>query len=137
MHQPTLRSRIACTLIALSGASLVNAGNRDCLSCGVSESSGLIVAGAMSTVVGSGVLIVESVKAVGEGTIIVLKGASDAARVSIRISGDVLQGASVVVGASVTQVATASGNLLILSGKAIAFIPNEVGKALLHQTRVQ
>jgi len=91
----------------------------------------------MSTVVGSGMLIIESVKTVGESTIIVFKGASTATRTSIRVTSDALQGASVVVGASVTQVATATGNLLVLSGKTIAFIPNEVGQALLHQTRVQ
>ena len=42
-----------------------------------------------------------------------------------------------VCGAAVSVVAMSTGVMLVSAGKAIAFIPNEIGKALLHQTPVR
>ena len=37
---------------------------------------------------------------------------------------------------AVTVTAISTGYVLVMSGKAIAFIPNEVGQALIHHSRV-
>ena len=43
---------------------------------------------------------------------------------------------SLAAGAVVNVVALSTGHMLVMSGKAIAFIPNELGKALLHHSKV-
>ncbi len=88
----------------------------------------LLSAGAVFTVV--------AVSAVAEGTVWVLERASDGARMSLTLSGQVVGGVSVLVGAAVVTTAFSAGWVLSAAGKAIAFIPNEVGKALLYNERV-
>jgi hypothetical protein len=45
-------------------------------------------------------------------------------------------GASVAVGASVVVSAVAAGWVLSVAGEAIAFVPNALGQALLHNERI-
>jgi hypothetical protein len=82
------------------------------------------------------VLTVVSVYTVAEGTVWVLERASDGARASITLSGQMAAGASAVVGASVVATVISTGWVLSAAGQAIAFIPNEVGKALLYNERI-
>jgi len=102
----------------------------------IAEGSATVVYGSLSAVAASGTVVVESVQVAGDASIVVLAGASDATRATLRLSGNVLQGASVVAGASVAVVAVSTGYLLVSAGKVIAFIPNEIGSALLHHSRV-
>jgi hypothetical protein len=67
---------------------------------------------------------------------VVLAGASDAASATLRLSGNVVQGASLVAGVSVGLVAVSTGYLLVSAGKVLAFVPNEIGRSLLHHSRV-
>jgi hypothetical protein len=100
------------------------------------EGSALVVYGSLSAVAASGTVVVESVEAAGDASVVVLAGASDAAQAALRLSGRAARDASLAVGASVNVVATSTGYLLVAAGKAVAFIPNELGKALLHHSRV-
>ena len=77
-------------------------------------------------------LTVRAVEASADGTTWVLERAADGVRASVKLAGN----ASVAVGTSVIVTAVASGNVLSVAGKAIAFIPNEIGAALLHNERV-
>ena len=88
----------------------------------------LISGGAMLTVV--------AVSALAGGTVWVLERASDGARFSVTLGSQVVGGVSVVAGATVMAVACSTGWVLSAAGKAIAFIPNEIGKALLYTERV-
>ncbi len=81
-------------------------------------------------------LAVASVEVAGEGAVWVLQRASDGARASLRVSGQLAQGASVAVGTVVTVSAVSTGWLLSAAGQALCFIPNEIGKALPHNERV-
>jgi hypothetical protein len=85
---------------------------------------------------GGAVLTVVTVSAVAEGTVWVLERASDGARASLTVSGQVVVGTSMVAGAAVLVTASAAGWVLSVAGQAIAFIPNEVGKALLYNEQV-
>jgi hypothetical protein len=144
-HAAALKKVLLLTLMAAglwSGAA--QAGNDDCLSCGVSNASlaipaasGIVVGGSLSVVAASGIVIVKGVETVGDSVVVVFKGASDAATASVRLTGQAARGASLVVGSAVEVVAVSTGSLLVASGKAIAFIPNEIGLALLHQSRVR
>lgn len=103
----------------------------------IANGSAWVVAGSLVTLVGAGKVVVQSIEAVGEGSRVVLVGASEAGAVSIDMSGALAKGASLAVGATVQVVAMSTGTMLISAGKAIAFIPNEIGKSLLHQSSVR
>jgi hypothetical protein len=85
---------------------------------------------------GGAVLTIVSVQASATGTVWVLERASDGARATLHFSGHVAQGAALSVGGAVMVTALASGHVLSAAGNAIAFIPNEIGRALLHNERI-
>ncbi len=104
-----------------SGASLV----------APSLAAGVVVAGTLSTLQLSGKAVVASVETVADGTVVVLRGASEAETASVRVAGTL----SVGVGTAVRVVATSTGCALIAAGRMIAFVPNAVGRELIHQSR--
>ena len=81
------------------------------------------------------VLVVKAVEVSARGTVYVLERASDGARASIEIVGRGVAGASTVAGTLVTVSVIGAGVVLSAAGEAIAFIPNELGRALLHNER--
>lgn len=83
-------------------------------------------------VTGAGAFMVVAVAVSAEGTAWVLERASDGARATIRFAGH----ASAAVGTAVTVTATGAGWVLSAAGTALAFVPNEIGQALLHHERV-
>ena len=115
------------------------------------DASALTIATVMSGVVGSaamavaapvalsatgGVLVVRSVEVSARGTVCVLERLSDGARATVNFGARGVRGASVAVGTTLTTTVTASGVVLSAAGEAIAFIPNQVGLALLHDERL-
>jgi hypothetical protein len=88
----------------------------------------LLSAGAMLTVV--------AVEASAAGTVCILERASDGARASVTLSAHGAGALSVGVGTVVTVSAFSAGWVLSSAGRAIAYIPNEIGAALLHNERV-
>lgn len=81
-------------------------------------------------------LAVVAVEASAEGTVVILESASDGARASVRLGRDAAGHLSLAAGTVVTCTAVSAGWVLSTAGKAIAFIPNELGMALLHNQRV-
>lgn len=88
----------------------------------------LLSAGAAFTVV--------ALEAAADGTVWVLQRASDGARASVTLSAQAAGTASVAVGTAVTATAFSAGWVLSAAGKAIAVVPNEIGRALLHHEQV-
>jgi hypothetical protein len=82
------------------------------------------------------VLVVKTVESTARGTIYVLERASDGARASIDVVGRGVAGVSLVAGASVIVGVVGAGVVLSAAGEVIAFIPNAVGRALLHNERL-
>jgi len=82
------------------------------------------------------VLTVVAVEASATGAVWVLERASDGARSTLRLSAQTAGGLSVVVGTAVLVTVLSTGWVLSAAGTAIAFIPNEIGRALLHNERV-
>lgn len=92
---------------------------------------------APSVVLSAGVVLtVVAVEAVAEGTVWVLQRASDGARVVIKVAGKVAGAASVAAGTAVTVSAVGAGVVLSAAGQVLAFVPNTLGRALLHNERV-
>ncbi|MEO7494761.1 MAG: hypothetical protein ABIT83_27350 [Massilia sp.] len=103
----------------------------------VAEGSAEVIGGSLSAVALSGAVVVVSVEAAGEASVVLLKDASNGAEVSLRISGELLHKASVGAGAAISVVTLSTGYLLVASGKALAFVPNALGKQLIHHSRVE
>lgn len=78
------------------------------------------------------VLTVVAVEASARGTVWVLERASDGARVSVEFGGR----ASAALGTAVLVTAIGSGYILSAAGQAIAFVPNAIGMALLHNEQI-
>ncbi len=80
-------------------------------------------------------LVIKAVRASGDGVVLVLQGASGMVEASAQVTGEALHAASVGVGTSVQVVAESTGTALVASGMLLAFVPNELGRALLHHAR--
>ena len=82
------------------------------------------------------VLTVVAVEASATGAVWVLERASDGARSTLRLSAQAAGGLSVAAGTAVVVTVLSTGWVLSAAGTAIAFIPNEIGAALLYNERV-
>jgi hypothetical protein len=102
----------------------------------VGASAGAVVAVPVALSTAGAVLVVKGVEASAKGTVYLLERVSDGARVSVEASGKVASGVSTAVGTVVTVSVIGAGVVLSVAGSVIAFIPNEIGKALLHNERV-
>ena len=90
-----LRIVLLASLLCLAFAANVAEAADGCMSCAASnasaklpEASGVIVLGGASMIAGSGMLVIDSVTAAGEGSVVVLKGASDGVSASVRVSAE-------------------------------------------------
>ena len=93
---------------------------------------GVLSAAPVAVLLSDAHLTVLAVKASADGTTWVLQRASDGARASVKLAGT----ASVDAGTRVAVTVVSAGCVLSVAGRAIAFIPNAVGAALLHNERV-
>lgn len=89
----------------------------------------LLVSGAAS-------LTLVAVEKASDGTVWVLERASDGARASVRFGAQAAGGLSVATGTAVVASAVSAGWVLQAAGKAVAFVPNELGRSLLHNERM-
>lgn len=115
----------------------------DCPSCALSRAStamsqavGVVVEGSLNTVGASGMVLITGVEVLAQGSVVVITGVSEGVSVTIQLSGQALQGIGLASGAVVQVSAVATGHLLISAGKVIAFIPNALGKALIHHEKI-
>lgn len=113
----------------------------------MSEGLGMVVAGSLSAVAGSAVLVIEAVEHADDALILVVNtastvaeasatAASAAGKASIKLTGKAVKKLGFVVGQALEISAVSTGYFLVYSGKAVAFIPNEVGQALLGHEKV-
>ncbi len=137
-----MKRTLLASLLALSCtlAAPAHAGPHD-----LSEASGalsalpiaVVIAAPSVLLVGGSILLVKSVEASGRGTVWVLERASDGAQASVEVTGKAAGAASTAVGTTVTASAVGAGMVLSAAGEVIAFIPNELGKALMYHEPVK
>lgn len=77
---------------------------------------------------------VTAVKASAQGVELSLKGVSAGIETSATIAKGMAEAASVAVGTNVKVVAEATGYALMAAGRMIAFVPNEIGRGLVHRS---
>ncbi len=96
----------------------------------------LSVAAPVALLAGGVSLTVVAVEASATGTALVLERVSDGVRETLYFSGQVLGGVSRAVGTAIVCTAVSTGYVLSAAGQAIAFVPNEIGAALLYNERL-
>jgi len=101
---------------------------------GASATAAVAVPAALS--VGGSTLTVIAVEASADGTVYLLERASDGARASIKVAGRAADGVSKAVGTSVLVSVIGTGVVLSAAGEVLAFVPNAIGRALLHNERL-
>ena len=82
------------------------------------------------------VLVVKSVEVSARGTICLLERASDGAITTIEIAGRTAERMMLRAGQAVQVSVVGAGAVLSVAGAAIAFVPSELGRALLHNERL-
>lgn len=102
---------------------------------GLSTASGKVISGSVGVLGASGELIVVGVEQSAHGVSVVMKNAADVSGEVITVMIDGAHAASVATGQLLKASAHGVGHVLVASGKVIAFIPNEVGQSLIHQSR--
>jgi hypothetical protein len=137
MNRPPLRRLAAALALTASLASTAEAHSSPSDASTLSMLPIAVSAAApVALLSAGGVLTVVSVQASAVGTVWVLERASDGTRASIEIAGRAGHGLSVAAGTAVTVIAISTGWVLSAASEAIAFIPNEIGAALLHNERI-
>jgi hypothetical protein len=103
---------------------------------GASAAAGSVVAVPLVLSTAGTVLVVKTIESTARGTVYMLERASDGARVSIEVVGRGVAGVSMMAGTVVVVSVVGAGVVLAAAGEAIAFIPNALGRALLHNERL-
>ena len=85
----------------------------------------------------AGQLSVTGVKTVGNVSIITLRGLAGGAEASVQVSSKAIEGSAIGVGMALQATVSVTGVLLVSAGKALMFVPNEMGKSLLHHSRTR
>jgi len=128
-------------LCAATMAPLAQAANSDTTNASdnASMASAIVLVGSMSVLAAAGEIVIDKVEDVADGSVLVLKsaarGASQAATATVKLSQKATQGLSLAAGTVVNVVAVSTGHMLVLSGKAIAYVPNAAGQAILHHSK--
>jgi hypothetical protein len=135
MFAASMTAALHVPLVQAQGGSEMSAGMSNA-STALSNASGLMVQGSLAVVGGAGQMVVASVQVVGESTLLVLRGIGNGVEVSLKVASSAAAGVSLAVGSVVTVVAETVGYALVAAGRMIAFIPNEAGRALLYQARL-
>lgn len=130
------RHLVLASMISLSVSAPAAAGDSIERASGASVGASLLTASVAGWVVYEGTeFTIKAVRASGDGVVLVLQGVSSVVETSAKVSGEAVQAASVGVGTSVKVVAESTGYALLASGVLLAFVPNEIGRALLHDAR--
>ena len=96
-----------------------------------------LVAGTSQFFKDAGRLSVTGVKTAGDVSVITFRGLANGAEASVQVSSKMIEGSAVGVGVVLQATVSATGTLLVSAGKALMFIPNEMGKSLLHHSRAR
>jgi len=116
--------------LAVSAAPLV-------LSVGAISATGVALSAIPAGLLSAGAaLVVVSVEVVGGATVWMLERVSDGVRISLRTAGKLAEGIIVSTGTAVAVSVIGAGTVLSAAGEVIAFIPSEIGKALLYNEQV-
>ncbi|MBK7617293.1 MAG: hypothetical protein IPJ08_23620 [Burkholderiales bacterium] len=126
----------AAMLATTSGGAQAHGGPSSDLSAASAVPVAISIAAPSMVLMAGAQLVVLSVQATARGSVWVLERVSDGVRFSVEVVGQSL----VAVGTGVTVLVMGTGWLLSTAAEggsqALCFVPNEVGRALLHNEQV-
>ena len=93
------------------------------------EASAFFTAGTLFIVAGIG-------QGVGETASVVLQNTVDGSKAVIQVSSPIVKDIGLSTGNVIKVVTESTGHTLVASGRILAFVPNEIGKELLYQSRL-
>jgi hypothetical protein len=99
-------------------------------------SGGQPLAGPSLAGTGSAFVVTGIVQGAGESVEVLLDAVGAAGKISVKLSKSAVPSIALSVGTTVRVISETTGTVLVASGKVIAFIPNELGQALLSQARL-
>ena len=138
-HHPMKQLRAIAVLCAASLTAQAANSDTTNASDNASMASAIVLVGSMSVLASAGEVVIDKVEDVADGSVLVLKsaarGASSTATASVKLSQKAMQGLPLAAGTVVKVVAVSTGHMLVLSGKAIAYVPNSAGNAILHHSK--
>ncbi len=137
---PLLLSSLCCLLVASPSALAQDSVRASTNASAASAASALLVPVAAASVVvltahAGAVMIVESVRAVGKGVEVVLKGSAHVGRAVIVVSAAAVGGMALSAGQAVKVAAEGGGYLLTTGTQVICFVPASGEPSLLHSRR--
>ncbi|HLX28199.1 MAG TPA: hypothetical protein VKV24_06915 [Casimicrobiaceae bacterium] len=97
--------------------------------------SGMIVDGSAKLIRAGAMFVVAGVTTTADASVIMLRDVATGSEASVRVGADALRAGSIAVGQTVGVVAEATGISLFTGARLVAFIPNEVGRALVFSAR--
>lgn len=121
---------------ALSAVSALPLASVVAVGAGASAAAGASLAVPVILSAAGAVFVVKAVEASARGTVYVLERVSDGVRVSVEIAGKAAANTSAAAGTLVTVSVIGTGVVLSAAGEVIAFLPNAMGRALLHNERL-
>lgn len=139
MKHSIRRTLVSATVAALLAANLATAqaqSEASALSALSALPIALLVAAPVVVLSAGATLTLVAVEASATGAVWVLERASDGARASLKLSPPAAGGLSVAAGTVVVVTAISTGWVLEAASRAIAFVPNEIGAALLYNEPV-
>ncbi|WP_342617918.1 hypothetical protein [Rhodoferax sp. GW822-FHT02A01] len=86
---------------------------------------------------GGAFVVVGVVEGASEVVSLTLKGVEAGSTFVVKASTKAVKAASVATGTSIRVVAESTGYALMASGQLLAFVPNAIGQALLHQSQIK
>lgn len=85
---------------------------------------------------GTALVVVGIGTAVGETVSVIVQNTVDGSKAVIQASAPVVKEIGISTGSAIKAIAGSTGHTLMASGKILAFIPNELGKELVYQSRL-
>lgn len=97
----------------------------------------VLVAAPLTFLSAGALLTVAAVEVSAEGTVWLVRRASDGVTASMRLGGELVAGVSIGVGTALVVTASAAGWIISAAGEAICLVPNAIGESLLYNERIR
>ena len=81
-------------------------------------------------------LVVKTIEVGARSSVYVLERTSDGARVSVQLAAGGVAAVALSVGSALVVSTIGAGTVLSAAGEVVAFIPNAIGRSLLHSQRI-
>ena len=81
-------------------------------------------------------MVVKTIEVGARGSVYALERTSDGARVSVKVAAHSAGSVALAVGSAVLVTLISAGTVLSAAGEVVAFIPNALGRTLMHSERL-